>query len=568
MKRKIIYILSTLLLTTLLISCQDEWFEKKPKGQALEESFYNEKGVQLLLIGAYSAIDGTTGIAGSWASAVSNWVWGGVASDDAYKGSTYGDQSTINYIEAFQATSTNGYVNYKWKGMYNGIARCNDVLRTMKQIKDLYGDSFINDETALQIEAQAKFLRGHFYFELTKMFQKVPFINEDTEKPDEVPNDKVLYPEIESDLKFAVDNLPKQWSGQPGRVTSWAAKSYLAYVYMFQKKWDDAEKLLDDVYANGPFELMESYEQNYLAEFNNNKESIFEIQYSVNDGVSGSYNAGWGDALNFPYAAEIGVCCGFYQPTQNLVNAHKTDENGLPLLDTYNDSDIPWDPDLTDDEVVPEYDKNVDIRLDHTVGRPGKPYLDWGIHQGNSWIRDAANGGPYIYKKNMFLKKDKGIRSTTTGWATGVNDNNFRKIRLAHVILWRAEVKVELGDLAEATKMVNLIRERAKNSNVVKFDDGTPVAKYKVEPYPTFTDKEYALKAVRMETRLEFSMEGMRFFDLVRWGIAGKVMNAYLKKEGNLRSYLKGKSFTEGQNEYWLIPQDQIDLSTDLKQVN
>ncbi len=110
--------------------------------------------------------------------------------------------------------------------------------------------------------------------------------------------------------------------------------------------------------------------------------------------------------------------------------------------------------------------------------------------------------------------------------------------------------------------LVNLIRNRAKNSNVVRFADGRPAANYKVEPFATdFSDKAYALLAIRHENRVEFSMEGIRFFELVRWGIAGPVMNNYLAVEGSRLAYLKGKAFIVGQHEIWPIPQRQIDIS-------
>jgi len=298
---------------------------------------------------------------------------------------------------------------------------------------------------------------------------------------------------------------------------------------------------------------------------NNNKESIFEIQYATNDGADGSPNGGWGDALNFPHGvAGMGTCCGFFQPTHSLVSAYRVGTDGLPLLnDTYSADDIlPYDPKVSDNNVI-KYEGPVDPRLDHTVGRPGIPFLDWGIHQGDGWIRDPSNGGPYLYKKNMFKQSEKAL-ATTTGWATGVNPNNFRKFRLGHVILWLAECEAQNGSLERATALVNEIRNRAKNSAVVTFDNGTPAANYNVEPYPsTFVSKEIAMKAIQHETRLEFAMEGLRFFDLVRWGIAATVLNNYLKVEGTRMSHLSGKMFVANKHEVWPIPQSQRDLSVD-----
>lgn len=555
--KKIIY--STLvILAGLVFACKSDWLEVKPKGQADISTFSSAKGVNVLLIGAYAVVDGSHrnfGDGAVWASAVSNWVWGGVASDDAYKGSNYGDQSTINPIEGFYADANNGYVINHWLPLYDGILRANDVLKAIPLAADMA------DADKKVAEAQAKFLRAHFYVELTRVHGKVPYIDEKTENPTAVPNNVDLWPKIEADLTFAAANLPASWSDK-GRATKWAAKTYLGYVYMFEKKYDLAKAQLDDVYTNGGFTLMPSFEQNFMIANRNNAESIFEIQYAVNDGSNGSGNAGWGDALNYPYG-HTGTCCGFYQPSHSLVASYRTDATtGLPLLDeTYTvASMLPYDP---TGATVKTYAKPVDPRLDHTVGRPGIPFLDWGVQDGATWVRDLSNGGPYLNKKNMFKQAEKSM-ATSTGWATGVNANSFRKFRKAHVILWLAECEAQAGNLARATSLVNEIRNRAKASNVVKLADGTPAANYKVEPYATtFASKDYALKAIKAENRMEFAMEGMRFFELVRWGDAAAVLNNYLPVDGTQIGALAGKKFVAGQHEIWPIPQQQIDMSLD-----
>jgi len=554
--KKIIYS-ALVIMTGLVFSCKSDWLDIKPKGSADISTFSSAKGVNVLLIGTYAVVDGTQDArdGNTWASAVDNWVWGGVASDDAYKGSNYGDQSTINPIEGFYSDASNGYVANHWVPLYDGVIRANDVLKAVPLAKDM------SDAAKVQATAEAKFLRAHFYVELTRVHGAVPYIDETTVNPTIVPNDHVLWSEIETDMKFAADNLPAKQSDK-GRATKWAAKTYLAYIYMFQKKYTDAKTLLDDVYSNGGYTLMPSFEQNFMIAFRNNAESIFEIQYTVNDGNNASGNAGWGSSLNFPYG-HTGTCCGFYQPSHSTVAAYRVDATtGLPLLDeTYaTTSIIPYD--ATGATVIP-YTKPVDPRLDHTVGRPGIPFLDWGVQDGMTWVRDLSNGGPYLNKKNMFKKSEKAL-ATSTGWATGVNANNYRKFRKAHVILWLAECEAQAGNLARATSLVNEIRNRAKGSNVVKLDDGTPAANYKVEPYATtFASKEYALKAIKAECRVEFAMEGSRFFDLVRWGDVSTVLNNYLKVDGTQIGALAGKTFVPNHHEIWPIPQTQIDLSID-----
>lgn len=537
-------------------SCTKDMFDIKPKGEASIETFSSKQGVKALLIGAYAVVDGTVNASNSGvgASSVSNWMFGSVVGADAYKGSEVNGEPDANPIEGFYANATNPYLQARWTNYYDGITRANDVLKVIPLALDM------TDEERKQAEAQARFLRAHFYFELTIVFGKIPYIDENTKNPTEVANDHVVWPEMETDMKFAVDNLPGRWSDK-GRVTQWAAKMYLARIYMFQQKFADAKPLLEDVYINGGFSLAPSYEMNYMIENNNNTESIWEIQYAVNDGARMSSNAGNGDGWNYPNAvAGLGTCCGGFQPSHHLVSLFKVNTEGLPFINnTYSPDDIlPYSP--TGANV--SYTGPVDPRLDWAVGRPGVPYLDWGIHKGNAWNLDPVYSGPYINKKTMFKKSEKGVFSNTVGWRSGLNANNFRKFRLSHVILWLAECDAEAGLLHDATLLVNQVRNRAKKSNVVRFDDGTPAANYVVEPYTDdFPSKDYALKAIRYEDALEFSMEGLRFFDLNRWGIAASEINNYLSVESTVIPHLKGRVFTSGQNEVWPIPQREIDLS-------
>lgn len=546
MKKTIYFIV--IVLTGILSACSEDWLDTKPKGQSAAIALYTKKGVNDLLIGAYADIDGHNNMTGEgWASSVTNWVWGSVASDDAYKGSNSGDQSQINAIEGFYVDAANSYVYDHWRFYFDGVVRTNDVLKAIEMAPDM------TDVEKTQATAQARFLRAHFYFELTIIHNKVPYLDEYTENPSLVSNDHVLWPEIEADVKYAIDNLPPKWSDK-GRASQWAAKAFLARIYMFQRKFIEAKPILEDIYNNGGFRLVPSYEMNYTVKNVNNIESIFEIQYAVNDGFTA--NGAMADGICGPQF--IGSS-GFFQPSHSLVSAFRVDDSGLPLLsDTYTPDDIlPYSK--TGASVM--YTGPVDPRLDISIGRPGVPILDWGIHQGDSWVRNVNNGGPYVNKKSMFTKAEKGVVSSLTG-RVFLNANNYRKYKLSHVILWLAECEVEVGSLQNATLLVNQIRNRAKASTVVKFDDGTPAANYKIEPYPSdFISKEQARSAIQMETRLEFGMEGNRFFDLVRWGIIGNVLNNYLSVEKTRMDYLANKSFSVGQHEIWPIPQSQIDIT-------
>jgi hypothetical protein len=555
MKKIIIYSM-TVAIALCLSACGEEWLTIAPKGQAIPARLNTKDAVRLLLIGAYADVDGANNKSDqtqAWSTTVSNWVWGSVRADDAYKGSNSGDQALINDIAGHIIKVDNTYVNSNWSQKYDGVDRCNDVIKAVALAADM------TDAEKAQALAEARFLRAHYYVELTNLFGKVPYIDENTENPTLVRNDRLLWPEIEADLTFAQNTLPHRQTDK-GRATKWAAKTYLARVYLAQQKYAAAKPLLEDVLANGGFTLVPEFIENFLIATVNNSESIFEIQYAVNDGFQAS-NANIGDALNGP---SFKSSSNFFQPSHALVSAFRTGDDGLPVkLDptTYTAADqLPYSTATANPPVL--YTQPVDMRLDWSIARPGVPDFDWGIPN-VSWIRDINNGGPYYSKKSTYKLSERNIYSSTIQ-RPGANANNYRKFKLSHVILWLAECEAEVGSLTRATELVNIIRNRAKNSDVVRFANGTPAANYKTEPYPTdFPTQDYARMAIRHEQRLEFALEGVRFFDLVRWGIVGPVLNQYLAVDGQRMPSIRDMKFQPGQTELAPIPLRQVDLSVD-----
>ena len=480
-------------------------------------------------------------------------MYGSVASDDAYKGTTAGDQPAISFIEVYKILPDNDYFRGKWRAVYDGIARTNDVLQTLAKTEE------IGDEERTRITAECRFLRAHYHFEAKKMWNNVPYIDETIYNPEDpestkVTNDTDIWPKIVEDLQFAYQNLPHRQS-QPGRATKWAAAALLAKANLFQHKYADAKTLLDLIMTEGGYRLVDRYADNFRAATNNNSESILEVQHSVNDGAPGGQNGNEGVTLNYPYGGPTN-CCGFFQPSQNLVNSFKT-SNGLPMLDNFNDADVTNDQGIESNAPFTPYDGPLDPRLDWTIGRRGIPYLDHGLHPGKAWVRDQAYAGPYSPKKHMFYKADIGSATSTNN--PRQNANNYRMIRYSHVILWLAECEAEIGSMDRARELVNMIRQRAANADgFVKMPDGTNAANYNISLYTTaWADKATALKAIRFEERLEFAMEGHRFFDLVRWGIAKDVLNAYVAKEKVKRSYYNEAVFSD-HNIYYPIPLQEI----------
>ena len=557
-------LIGCLTLTSVLYSCQKSFLEKAPLGSLDESTLASKAGVEGLLIGAYSQLNGFGGANGGFYSTPSNWAFGGVASDDAYKGSDAGDQSVeANPIENHTVTSVNPAVGSKWAAMYDGIGRSNATIRVLAIATD------ISEDDKKKILGQARFLRGVYHFELKKIFNMVPYVDETITYAAgnyKVPNDKDIWANIQADFKFAADNLPATFP-EAGRANQWAAKSYLAKTLMFQKKFAEAKVVLDDVIANGvntkgiKYALVTKFADNFNAETENNSESIFQVQYSVNDGSGGNKSA-WGDVLNFPYNNGSndmpGGCCGFYQPTQNLVNAYRVNAAGLPFLTSFNDASLKSDQGLKSTDAFTPSTDPVDSRLDYTAGRRGIPYLDWGPHPGQKWTRDQSNGGPYSPLKNVYYKRQEKSLTDASFWTNGVVASNYSMIRFADVLLWSAEAEVEVGSLERARTLVNLVRARA--ANPASWVPGSP-ATYSVGLYASFPSQDVARTAVRFERRLELAMEGHRFFDLVRWGIAATTLNAYISKEKSLRQYLQTATFVAGKTEYFPIPQGEIDQS-------
>lgn len=595
--KKLSMITAVMVLLSLFNSCSEDFLTKTPMGSTSENVFYDEKGIDALLVGTYAMVPGSGLWDVSWGASVQNWTYGSIASDDAYKGSEITDQVPANEIERWEVLTTNNYPADKWRlniGM--GIDRAN---KTMKVINATEEQGTIDAATANKFRAEIRFLRGFFNFEAWLVFgDYIPILTEETEDPTQVSNENpagAVLSHIVSDLQFAWENLPET-QAQPGRATKYAAMALAARAYLQELKYAEAKPLLENIINSGKYSLMPNFIDNFNIGTENNIESIFEVQANVND-INESFNAEMGIGLNFPHGSDIGMCCGFHQPSQTLVNAFKVDENGFPLFDTFNNVDLKNDQGIPSDETFVPDEHLVDPRLDWTVSRRGIPYKDWGINRGRDWIRNQPEGGPYMPASKPFFKKSERYSlSTTTGWQTGVNANNYRYLRYSHVLLWRAEIAAFDGDLELARTYINMIRDRADNKVVMgkvlihelpptaypwgpgssdgdymtggSVDWDQPAANYKIGLYGSFANKEEAMRAAQWEQRLEFATEGRRFFDLRRWDeLPGgmrvdmaKILNDFAAADLRVREFMKGKTFNPAVDKFMPIPQVQLDL--------
>ncbi|RKR14857.1 putative outer membrane starch-binding protein [Maribacter vaceletii] len=535
--------------------------------------------VEKLVIGTYAGLEMRR------EAAASNWTFGGAASDDAYKGSDPGDQSEITQMEVYDVLPNNNYVRLRWNNLYEGVARANAAIGVVKSGLEsgAIGESDAN--TAL---GELRFLRGFFHFQLKMTYGNIPYIDENTT---ETPaNTSDVWPNIEDDFQYAIDNLDVE-AKRYGGATQWNSKAYLAKVHMYQLDYTAAKPLLDDIINNGPYDLMPSFHQNFNYAYNNNIETVFSVQYAVNDGAgSGQGNGNEGDELNYPHSASPFGCCGFYQPTHDLVNAYLTDANGLPLTTPPSDPanyvsnvdpndivggvprNVPVEDPVAGTSIFPEETRNLDPRLDWTVARTGIPLFDRGDFM-LAWARDPANGGPYYSKKLLWSQVDDGLARVAGGWGQNISTIQTNLIRYSEILLWRAEIAASETDLLTAVTLVDRVRARNTDpENWVKESDGvTNAANYAIGLYSNnggFPDATFAMNAVIHEYRIETAMEGHRFFDLVRRGenIAKQVLDGYTSRP-QFRGYLNGVSFPATRGIY-PIPQEVVDLSGGTVQQN
>lgn len=550
----------------------------KPDGTLNSQSLANKAGVEGTLIAAYRPLDCTGNTNGNWGCAASNWVWASVAGDDSYKGSNGTDQPPINDIEAYHwATGdADSYLNNKWQIVYEGVVRANSTLRLLKSVQ-ASSPTEISAADASGIAGEAIFLRAYYHFEAYRMWGNVPYYREDDvdfRKPN--LDNKAVVVELLKDLDDAIAKLPATpRNAQKGRATSWTAKAYKGRVQAYDGQWAAALTTLRDLQANGPYALETSFDHVWTGFVNleNGKETIFAFEASVNDGDAGGTNSNFGERLNFPYSGSHFGCCGFNQPTQNLVNFYQVDAAGLPLAlsnpTTWNASDA----NFTGSNLQP-----VDPRLDWTVGRDGVPYKDWGLHNSATWVRDISNGGFYSPKKNAHEKASG--NESNVGWQnTQLNGVNVHLFRYADALLLLAEAEVEAGSIANALTIVNQIRARAAvkvqgpgttaaNMAVAINDPSITWAVYKVGPYPSFPSQAYARTAVQNERRLELALEGQRLFDLRRWGTYDVVLNAFINSVGGgaekslkRRAYLLAAEPLTARHRWYPIPSIQVQLS-------
>lgn len=562
--KKILYSVLTVLALVGTTSCSDFLDDQKPQGVLDSDMVKEPSNVDNLVISAYAVFTTAEDVNSSF----SMWNFD-VRSDDAYKGGNgTSDGDVFHQLEIEQGVlTTNWNINDMWVRLYNCISRVNSAISVLETTSDSY-------QLKAQRLGEMKFLRAYAHFLLKRLYKNIPFIMDANLKQEdyntlsntEFTNDEG-WQQIINDVEYAYSVLPVKQADK-GRPSKAAAAAFLtkAYLYKAYRQDDpssnqvtsinreDLLKVIEysnpDIYSAGGFDLEADFHNNFRPEtqYENGVESIWAMQYSINDGTKyGNLNWSYGLIVpNIPGVTDGG--CDFYKPSQNLVNAYRTDADGHPFIDTFNNKDY----DLTQD---------ADPRLFLTVGLTGLPYefnSKYMMDASSTWSRSNGLYGYYVTLKQN-VDPDCGYMVKGSWWGTPMNRIVFR---YADVLLERAEAYAQLNETGEAIKLVNKIRLRAKQSTgmIANYPSDYGV-KFNISTYNGSYSQEDALKIVKMERRLEMGMESERFFDLVRWGEAEKVLNKYFAEETNNCSIYGDAHFTANKNEYLPIPFSQVAAS-------
>ena len=534
------FVLCTLLLCT---SC-DNLLDQAPYG-AFTADQLDDQSVEGLLAAAYAGLNAHYfGNNEAFAGPSTNWIFD-VRSDDAYKGGgAVTMEANIHQLEIGVINSDNVSLENKWQNDFYGITRVHKAMKALDEIEDISHRE--------QMMGELTILRSWFYFDMVRIFKHVPYFHY-TDDPSAVRNDVYTQDSImrmlQKDLAVAYETMEEE-SLSPARFNRYTAAALMAEIRAQISDWPNVEKYAEIVIQSGRYELYPNYLDMSKIENDNLYESIIALQCVV---TSDFGQVNWSNLLNTTYSEGnlYGTGDDFFIASQNLADCFRTDANGLPYLDES------LAPSGDGNRMNGGYRGNMDPRVDFTMARLGLPFR--GHLYTRRWCRAYDTYGEFSGKKWLVEpENDQMVR----GFPWGASNLNFIFLRYADIILLYAEALIEQNkNLDVARQYINMIREKAARSVDPYYspvDVNPMISTYKVGEYLSAGwTQDYARKAVRMERRLELAMEGHRWFDLCRWGIAVETMNEYYRTESELRSYLRGASLSP-ENVYMPTPIDEV----------
>lgn len=508
----------------LLTACNSWLAEPTPGVTQLDEYFTSGAACEQVVNGCYSPL--------AWEfnkTYFSEWFIGDIASDDALKGGqNKADGSDAYDIDNFKTNANNKILLDYYRAKFMGISRCNLAI---KEIAKYEPDTTLTVEQRDRMIGEARFLRGFYYFQLVRVFGGVPLTLEvlDSESKWRGPraSEAEIYEAIITDLEAAEKTLWAKSEYAPedlGRATRGAARAMLCKVNLYRKNYDEAykwgKKFIDEEYNAGEYSLFADYAQNFTLSGENGCESVFEIQYMADP--TSDYGEGFGFTrgtfgaiLTRPRLDSMGANkgWGWNHPTQNLYDEFETGDPRLALTIG-----------------VPNASEASSVEVNYL----GSPYYNLKVCQSEN---------------QTFPALDHDSRGPL----------NYRLVRASDVLLLFAEAALESGKSeTEAKWALEQVRNRARmmvNTTVLP----------EFPNYLGYADNTESLrKAIRHERRVELAMEGHRWFDLVRWGIAAQVMdkdNGSYGKNESAEARAEMASFIKGKHELFPIPSEEIALN-------
>jgi starch-binding outer membrane protein, SusD/RagB family len=575
--KKYIFIQATIA-SLFFTGCSEDFLDIKPAGKVDELSFFTDtSNIDVMVSGVYNAFELKSGM--DLYDGYRMW-FGSIPSDEAECG---GDKPTAwgeGYsYDNLSFTADASFINGIYGAFFDGVARASEVIEKLPEAKKLDG---ISNSTLNKINirlGESYFLRAAYYFCLTRAYGGVPVVDHIL-----LPSEyktlsrgtiKDVYNQMEKDLKMAIQYLPLESqisASEKGRVSKGAAQALLAKMYVYessyftyygtndvrmgavQDRWKEAFDVCQEIINSGEFMLISGNNFNtfwsttstngfryiFSVEGNNNKESIFAIQHLFNTGYS---SAGVGSSTN----TYVGARALYYVVNGQKVSSGEGGHNWGFWVPTHKLDNL-YDP--------------LDVRRKVTIGRGPDPNTGYPgdsvygiVNQVKGWYTIVPTAYPatgletFKYEIGPYLS----MVVSASDWQG--NTQNMYYLRYADVILLASEAAMMINDKGNALKYLNMIRERARNCG-----DGI---------HPADLAGDVTKQEIMDERAREFAIEGERFFDLVRWKEAYKVINGSRMEWWDFGGYntsYNSLMYDEPKNDFFPLPSLEVSKNSNLKQ--
>lgn len=408
--------------------------------------------------------------------------------------------------------------NWLWIAFEGVVYRANQVLAHID------GTTFSSEATKNQFKGEALFLRALGNYYLVTFFNNIPLVLKPYEKSDDFwpkqASPDEVWTQIYSDFNEASNLLPITYTGNDiGRATKGAALTFLGKCYLRNHNYSDASDKFKAVIDLGIYGLMTNYHDNFTEAYENNKESVFEIQFSRE---VGGQTLGW--------VGEPG-------PNWSLTTARAI---------TYAPVPFGWGDCAATQWIFNEF------QLEKTIGGQDDPRLKSCVHYnypgctlyGKSFQTVYATNLSAIWVKKYCNDDAADGRADEKDWRSGINE---RLLRYSDVLLMYAECQNELNNKAICAQYIQMVRDRALMPD--------REAEFAALSQAAMRDQ------IAHERAVELALEGHRFEDIVRWGwLQDPAKLAILKAhDSEFNNYVAGR-------EYFSIPQAQVELNPNLLQ--